>query len=147
MPIKWKIWLLNRCNNIRIDKDVILRENIIFAKRGITIKKGSLVNRGVLFLSTFPNSSILIEENVYVGPNCSLICNSHNIGSSEKRAKGNLSGNISIGKGCWLGANVTVLPGISIAEGCVIGAGAVVSKNTERDGLYVGVPARRIKNL
>lgn len=61
MPIKWKIWLLNRCNNIRIDKDVILRENIIFAKRGITIKKGSLVNRGVLFLSTFPNSSILMR--------------------------------------------------------------------------------------
>ena len=43
MPIKWKIWLLNRCNNIRIDKDVILRENIIFAKSEITRQITSLI--------------------------------------------------------------------------------------------------------
>jgi len=38
-------------------------------------------------------------------------------------------------------------PGVSIAPGGVIGAGAVAASDTEPDGLYVGVPARRIKDL
>ena len=40
-----------------------------------------------------------------------------------------------------------ILPGVTIAEGCVIAAGAVVNKSTEPDGLYAGVPARRVKDL
>lgn len=49
--------------------------------------------------------------------------------------------------GCWVGANVTIIPGVTIGEGCIIAAGAVVTKNCEPDGLYAGVPAKRIKDL
>lgn len=31
--------------------------------------------------------------------------------------------------------------------GCVIAAGAVVTRDAEPDGLYAGVPARRIRSL
>ena len=40
-----------------------------------------------------------------------------------------------------------ILGGVTIAPGCVIGAGAVVTRSTERDGVYVGVPARRVRDL
>ena len=68
-------------------------------------------------------------------------------GSHEKRAGNSVFKPITVGSGCWIGADVTLLPGIRIADGCVIGAGAVVTKNTEPDGLYAGNPAHRIKDL
>ena len=46
----------------------------------------------------------------------------------------------------WIGAKVSILSGTTVANGCVVGAGAVVTKPTEPDGVYAGVPARRIKD-
>lgn len=55
---------------------------------------------------------------------------------------------VIIGDGVWLGANVTVTPGVSIAPKIIVGAGAVVSKDLDKEGwLYGGVPARPIKPL
>nr|WP_246078761.1 DapH/DapD/GlmU-related protein [Modestobacter excelsi] len=54
---------------------------------------------------------------------------------------------VIIGRGSWIGAAATVLPGVTVAPGCVIAAGAVVTRDTQPDGLYVGVPARRIRSL
>jgi acetyltransferase-like isoleucine patch superfamily enzyme len=54
---------------------------------------------------------------------------------------------VRIGNGCWIGAGVTILPGVTIGEGCVIGAGSVVTRSTEANGLYVGMPARRVREL
>lgn len=54
---------------------------------------------------------------------------------------------ITIGNGSWIGAGVIVLPGVTIGAGCIIGAGAVVTKDTEPDSVYAGVPARKMRNL
>ncbi|WP_348642258.1 DapH/DapD/GlmU-related protein, partial [Methylobacterium sp. WL7] len=54
---------------------------------------------------------------------------------------------VSIEDGCWIGANVTVMPGVTIKRGCVIGANSLVVESTDEDCLYYGTPARRIKNF
>ncbi len=54
-----------------------------------------------------------------------------------------LGGNVRLEPRCFVGLNATVRDGITVAEGCCIAAGAVVISDTEPDGLYVGVPARR----
>lgn len=55
---------------------------------------------------------------------------------------------VEIGDGVWLGANVTVCPGVTIAPRIIVGAGAVVSKDLDKEGwLYAGVPAKPIKPL
>ena len=54
---------------------------------------------------------------------------------------------VSIGDGVWIGAGATVLAGVSIGDGCVIAAGAVVATDCEPNGLYGGIPARRIRDL
>ena len=46
----------------------------------------------------------------------------------------------------WLGAGVKVLDGVKISFGSVVGANAVVTKSTERNGVYVGIPAKKIKS-
>lgn len=44
----------------------------------------------------------------------------------------------------WIGDGAIVMPGVRIAPGCVIGANAVVTKDTEPYGIYVGMPARKV---
>ena len=54
---------------------------------------------------------------------------------------------INIGNGCWIGANVVVLPGVTIGEGTVIGAGSVVTKNIPANVVAVGNPCRVIRRI
>jgi sugar O-acyltransferase (sialic acid O-acetyltransferase NeuD family) len=58
-----------------------------------------------------------------------------------------LGGGVTIRERTFVGLNATIRDGVTIAPGCVIAAGAVVSKDTEPDGLYGGVPAKRMKDL
>jgi acetyltransferase-like isoleucine patch superfamily enzyme len=59
--------------------------------------------------------------------------------------KSTTNGPITIGKHVIIGTNSIVFPGVEIAEGCAIGALTLVSKSTTPWGIYVGNPARRIK--
>ena len=55
-------------------------------------------------------------------------------------------GPITLEEDVWLCAHVTVTANTTIARGCIIGANAVVTRDTEPMGLYVGVPARRLRD-
>ncbi len=52
-----------------------------------------------------------------------------------------------IGDGVKIGGNVTILPAVKISDGAVIGAGSVVTKHCEPWTVYVGNPARPIKEI
>ena len=56
----------------------------------------------------------------------------------------NISGNVSIGKGVYIGAGAVLLQGISVGDYSVVGAGAVVNKSFENNKRIMGVPARSI---
>lgn len=58
-----------------------------------------------------------------------------------------ISGVVNIGKCSWFGAGSCTVQVLDIAENTQVGAGAAVTKNTEPNGLYVGVPAKRIKDI
>lgn len=54
---------------------------------------------------------------------------------------------ITIGKDVWIGANVTVVPGVDIGDGAVIAAGAVVTQNVPPNVIAGGVPAKVLKKI
>ena len=59
---------------------------------------------------------------------------------------GNQIGGAKVGKGCFIGTHAVIGAGITIAPDTVIGACALVTKDiTEPGGVWVGVPAKRIK--
>lgn len=58
----------------------------------------------------------------------------------ERKAK------VTVGRHVIIGSGSVVFPGVRIAEGCSVGALALVSKSTEPWGVYVGNPARRVKD-
>lgn len=90
---------------------------------------------------------VTIGRGVTLAPGVQLITSTHEIGPASRRAGPHQNAPIAIGEGCWLGASSIVLPGVTIAPGCVIAAGALVAADTEPNGLYVGVPARRVRDL
>jgi len=56
-----------------------------------------------------------------------------------------ISAPVVIGKHTIVGAGSIIFPGVNLGEGTSIGAGAIVTKSTEPWGIYVGSPARRVK--
>lgn len=55
-----------------------------------------------------------------------------------------ISGNVKLNSNSMVGTGSTIIQGLTIEESVVIGAGALVTKSTEPNNLYVGVPAKKI---
>ena len=53
---------------------------------------------------------------------------------------------IKIEDDVWIGAGVKILDGIIIKKGSIIAAGSVITKSTVENGIYAGVPAKKIKD-
>ena len=47
----------------------------------------------------------------------------------------------------WIGANVTILPGVTIGDDTVIGAGSVVNRDIPSGVIAVGNPCRAIRKI
>ena len=92
--------------------------------------------------------TIQIGSNTIIASNVSLVSENHGISVETNvpyYAQKLETGPISIGKGCWIGQNVTVLPNVKIGDKCVIGANSVVTKDIPSYSIAVGMPAKVIK--
>jgi acetyltransferase-like isoleucine patch superfamily enzyme len=54
---------------------------------------------------------------------------------------------VTIGRGSFVGANVTILPGVRIGAGSFIAAGSVVTRDVPAATLAAGVPAKALRTL
>lgn len=61
------------------------------------------------------------------------------------RYKGETKKAVHIGRHSIVGTNSLIFPGVTLSEGCSVGALSMVTKSTEEWSVYVGVPAKRIK--
>jgi maltose O-acetyltransferase len=90
---------------------------------------------------------ITLGERVGLSPYVMLLTSGHHLGSPVQRFGQFVRSPITIEDGAWLGARVIVLGGVTIGAGAVVAAGAVVTKDLEPNGLYAGIPAKRVKDL
>ncbi len=98
-------------------------------------------------LTILDTASVTIGNNVFIAPNCVLSCAGHAL-DSEKRNKGlEIARPIKIEDNVWLGANVTVLPGITIGHDSIIGAGSVVTKDIPPFVIAVGNPCKVLRKI
>ena len=54
-----------------------------------------------------------------------------------------LSGHCHVKERAWFGVNSTIRDYTTIGEGSLIGMGALITKDTEPNGLYIGAPAKK----
>jgi maltose O-acetyltransferase len=128
-----------------IAADVCIWPGASFRSRNLTIGKRVFINVGFYFDGY---DRLEIGKNVRVGPYVRIITATHEIGPPQERGLQEVIGRpVTIRDGCWIGSGVTILPGVTIESGCVIGANALVSGSTHPNGVYVGTPARRVRDL
>ena len=82
-----------------------------------------------------------------IGPNVTIASAGHPI-LPELREKGyQFNMPVHIGKNCWIGAGVVIVPGINIGNNTVIGAGSIVTKDIPANSVAVGNPCRVIREI
>lgn len=91
---------------------------------------------------------ITLEKDVFSGHNVALLTGSHDYRLfGEERKASTLKAPIHIKEGAWIGSFAIILGGVTIGKHSVIGAGAVVTKDVPDYEVWVGVPARFIKEI
>ncbi|MCW3115298.1 MAG: acetyltransferase [Segetibacter sp.] len=106
------------------------------------IGKNVFINFDCVFLDL---GGIIIEDNVLIAPKVSLLSEGHPVNPNDRQSL--VPGRIHIKKNAWIGAGVTILPGVTIGENAVVAAGAVVSKDVPANTVVGGVPAKMIKTI
>ena len=110
--------------------------------KNIKIGKGVFINAGCRFQD---QGGITIGDGCLIGHNAVLATINH--GLQPERRSDHLPAPIVLGKGVWLGSNVTVLPGVTIGDFAIVAAGAVVTKDVAPRTIVGGVPARKMRDL
>ena len=98
-------------------------------------------------LTCVDDTHIYIGDYTMLGPSCILATANHPILPElrEKAYQYNLP--IHIGRNCWLGAGVIVVPGVTIGDNTVIGAGSVVTKDIPANVVAVGNPCHILRPI
>lgn len=115
----------NICSHCLIENDVVIGDNV-------TIKSGVQIWDG-----------IVIEDDVFIGANVTF---TNDLYPRSKNPDWKML-KTKICKGASIGAGSIILPGIVIGENAMIGAGSVVAKNVPAGEVWIGNPARFMKNI
>lgn len=115
----------NVCAHTLIEGDVVIGDNV-------TIKSGVYLWDGVV-----------VEDNVFIGPNATFT----NDPMPRSKVYPEQFSRLLLQRGCSIGANATLLPGITVGEGAMVGAGAVVTHDVPPYAVVVGNPASIIRVL
>jgi len=93
------------------------------------------------------NATITIGSDVAIGHNVVFVTTDHDTSNPGDRSGPSKHSPIFIEDGAWVGACVTVLPGITIGKGSVVAAGSLVTQSVLPHKVVGGVPARPVKSL
>lgn len=161
--------ILGRLEDLKIHSDIYIINNV----GGSTISRYIVDQRILKIRKTIPSiihptvekrycdvnaNGVILSKDVFLGAgtkigdsvcirNTTFIGNEVNIGNyvfiSDQTV---ILGYVNIDDFVYIGAHVTVLPRLSLEKNCLLGAGSVVTKNIPTNKMYVGNPARFLKD-
>jgi maltose O-acetyltransferase len=113
---------------------------------GYNIRLGRSVyaNHNLVVLDCAP---VMLGDHVYIGPNTVLSTAGHPLDPVVRTSGLEYAKPITIGDNVWIGASVSVLPGVEIGANTTIGAGSVVTRSIPPDCIAVGNPCRVLREL
>lgn len=98
-------------------------------------------------LTCVDDTHIYVGDNTMFGPNVVIATAGHPVLPELRQQGYQYNMPVKIGKNCWLGAGVIVLPGVTVGDNSVIGAGSVVTKDIPADAVAVGNPCRVLRPI
>ena len=153
--------LTQYCNQSDNGADNALRGELLgFGGRHVLIAPGAIVrvpdksrigSRIFIGLYSYVNGPVTIEDDVLIGPHCSLTAGHHKFdpatGSFSARTDADYDNSILIGRGSWLATGVTVTAGVKVGKANLVCANAVVTKDTPDYAIMAGLPARQVGRI
>lgn len=98
-------------------------------------------------MSLVDDGHIYVGDKVMFGPNVTIATANHPI-DPELRARAlQYNKDVRIGDNVWIGAGVTIVPGVRIGDNSVIGAGSVITKDIPENVIAVGNPCRVLRAI
>lgn len=110
----------------------------------ISIGENFYTNHNVTILD---GARVTFGDNVFIAPNCVFSTAGHAIDSEQRNQGLEIALPITVGNSVWIGANVSVLPGVTIGSNTIIGAGSVVNKDIPDGVIAAGNPCRVIRRI
>lgn len=98
-------------------------------------------------LTLVDDTHIYIGAYTMIGPNVTIATAGHPILPVLREKLYQYNAPVHIGRNCWLGAGVIVLPGITIGDNVVVGAGSIVTKDLPSNVIAVGNPCRVLREI
>lgn len=110
----------------------------------IEIGENFYTNHNCVFLD---GAKIKFGDNVFIAPNCCFSTAGHPIDYQRRNLGLEYAWPITIGDNVWIGATVTILPGVTVGDNVVIGAGSVVNKDIPSNVVAAGNPCKIIRDI
>ncbi|MDO4702227.1 MAG: sugar O-acetyltransferase [Erysipelotrichaceae bacterium] len=98
-------------------------------------------------LQIMDNEKVIIGNYVFIDENCCIRCGSHPFDFNIRNTGYEFKAPVTIGNNVWIGANVTIHPGVCIGNNVVVLANTFVQQDLEQDGLYGGNPCVKLRDL
>lgn len=98
-------------------------------------------------LTLVDDTHIYVGDNTMFGPNVTVATAGHPILPQLREKAYQFNMPVRIGRNCWIGAGVVIVPGVSIGDNSVIGAGAVVTKDIPANSVAFGNPCRVAREI
>ena len=98
-------------------------------------------------LTLVDDTHIYVGDFCQIGPNVVLATAGHPICPELRERAYQYNAPVRIGRNCWLGANVVVVPGVTIGDNVVVGAGSVVTHDLPNNVVAVGNPCHILREV
>jgi UDP-2-acetamido-3-amino-2,3-dideoxy-glucuronate N-acetyltransferase len=131
-------------DNVRLEHFVLLKKGTeigddVYVDSYVKSSGGNRVgSRVTLRFNATIAREVTVEDDVFISPNVMTIYKDH---------EGQACPGTVIGKGSHIGTNAVIGPSVKIAPGSVVGALAFVGRDIETPGIYVGIPAKKLRDL
>jgi len=130
-----------RLSNLNVQWHTAIHPSTIISD-SVEIGEGTVVMPAVVINSRSKigkhciiNSGAIVEHDNQIGDYCHV-----SVGA-------NLGGMVIVKNGVWIGIGATIKNNVSITENVLIGAGATVVTNITERGTYIGIPAKKARNV
>lgn len=148
IPLRWKRWLAIHYPDARIRKH-------FWKETSVEMGEGTFPNMGMIVSDDYATGECLLTfgSNISIAPGVVFVPYSMPNNSKKMQATPYIADKlikrekIIVEDDVWIGAHVTILPGVKIGECAVIGSGAVVTQDVPPYSIVAGVPAKVIRTL
>jgi len=126
------------CNFVLLKEDTKIGNNCFIDSYVLSSGSCSIGNNVTLRYQSVIARNVIIKDNVYFTAGVKTIFLNHKREDTVK--------SLIIGKDCFMGDGAVIMGGVKIASNCIVGVNAFINKDTKPNGVYVGIPAIRLRD-